>query len=131
LKSATAPPGVERFFAVLTACFTAFAIILSGVGFYATLAYVVTLQRREIGIRFALGASASDVRRLIAGQGLSLASLGLVLVVVRRLRPVPAPALPALRNLSHRSRCLDLRPRDLRRRRLFGYPRSSTPRRGR
>ncbi len=69
----------ERFFAVLTACFTAFATILSAVGFYATLAYVVTLQRREIGIRLALGASASAVRRLIAGQGLRLAAVGLLL----------------------------------------------------
>jgi putative ABC transport system permease protein len=72
----------ERFFAALVACFSAFALTLAAVGFYAMLSYVVTLQRREIGIRIALGASGAGVRRMVATQGLRLASLGLALGVL-------------------------------------------------
>lgn len=43
----------ERFFAVLVARFSAFALALAAVGLYAMLSYVVTLQQRAIGIRIA------------------------------------------------------------------------------
>jgi ABC-type antimicrobial peptide transport system permease subunit len=75
----------ERFSAVLVTCFTGVALLLAAVGFYATLSYVVTLQHREIGIRIALGASTSAVRRLVASQGLRLAVIGLALGAVAAL----------------------------------------------
>ncbi len=67
----------ERFLAVLVTCFTAIALVLAAAGFYATLSYVVALQRHEIGIRMALGASYADIGRLVISQGLRIAGVGL------------------------------------------------------
>ena len=64
---------------MLVGCFTAIALALAAVGFYAMLSYVVSLQRHEIGIRMALGASTGSVRRLVARQGLWLAGIGLAI----------------------------------------------------
>jgi putative ABC transport system permease protein len=67
----------ERFFAVLVTCFTGIALVLAAVGFYAVMAYAVWLERHEIGIRMALGASPWQVVRQVAGNGLRLAAVGL------------------------------------------------------
>jgi putative ABC transport system permease protein len=67
------------------ALFTAFgglALILSTVGLYGLLSYLVTQQRRGIGVRIALGAEARDVRRLVVGRGLRLTSIGLMVGLV-------------------------------------------------
>jgi putative ABC transport system permease protein len=47
------------------------------VGLYGVLAYGVTLRRREIGVRMALGATVRDVTRMIARRGIVLAALGI------------------------------------------------------
>jgi putative ABC transport system permease protein len=67
----------QRFFSVLMTCFTGIALMLAAVGFFAMLSYSVSLQRHEIGVRIALGASYWSVIRLVMGEGLRLVGLGL------------------------------------------------------
>ncbi len=74
--AATAGPrlltGVLVTFAVLTA-------VLAGIGVYGLLAWTVSDRRRELAIRLALGAQPRALARLVTGQGLMLALLGVVL----------------------------------------------------
>jgi ABC-type antimicrobial peptide transport system permease subunit len=46
------------------------------IGVYGVMAYNVRRQRREFGIRLALGAGESSVRNLVIGRGLALAAIG-------------------------------------------------------
>jgi ABC-type antimicrobial peptide transport system permease subunit len=56
----------------------AVTLILGAVGLYGALAYVVTLRRRELGIRIALGASPRAVAAAITRYGMALTSVGIV-----------------------------------------------------
>jgi len=55
----------------------ALAVILAAVGLYSVMSYSVVQRTHEIGIRMALGASSSQVMRMIVGQGLKLALVGI------------------------------------------------------
>lgn len=69
--------GRPRFLSALTALFGSLAGLLAMVGVYGVMAYNVRRQRREYGIRLALGAGPGAVGRLVLGRGLGLAMLGL------------------------------------------------------
>jgi ABC-type antimicrobial peptide transport system permease subunit len=71
-----------RFTMLLMTVFAAIAVVLSAIGLYGVIAYAVAQRTREIGIRIALGATRREIARRIAGQGLSLAGLGLVIGLV-------------------------------------------------
>jgi putative ABC transport system permease protein len=74
-----APLARPRFQTVIVAGFATLALLLSVVGTYATLSFFVRQRRREIGIRMALGAAPSNVRRLVLRQGLTIGALGVPL----------------------------------------------------
>jgi putative ABC transport system permease protein len=57
------------------------ALLLSGVGIHGLLAYTVAQRSQEIGVRLALGATASGVARMIVLDGLRLAALGILVGV--------------------------------------------------
>jgi predicted permease len=69
----------RRAAAVLCLAFAGLALLLAAIGLYGVLAYTVTQRTREFGIRVALGAGRADVLRMVVGQGLKLAALGLAI----------------------------------------------------
>jgi ABC-type antimicrobial peptide transport system permease subunit len=68
----------ERLTATLASLFAAIAVLLTAVGLYGLLAYVVTQRRREIGIRMALGAQTVDIGVLVGRQALVMVVGGIV-----------------------------------------------------
>jgi ABC-type antimicrobial peptide transport system permease subunit len=66
------------FMLVLLAIAAAMALALSVVGIYGVISYIVSQRTREIGIRLALGAQPSAVKRMFVRYGLAVAALGVV-----------------------------------------------------
>ena len=69
----------QRFNMLLMTVFGGSALLLAAIGIYGLMAYSVEQRTQEIGIRLALGASAGDVRRMVVGQGMRLALVGVVI----------------------------------------------------
>jgi len=68
-----------RFQTLLLACFAGMALLLSAIGLYAVLSYMVAQRTFEIGVRMALGAQRADVLRMIVRRGLTLALAGIAI----------------------------------------------------
>jgi predicted permease len=69
----------QFFGASMLSVFGALALMLVALGLYGVLSYTVTQRTRELAIRVALGASATDVTGLVVRQGLTMTAAGLVL----------------------------------------------------
>ena len=91
-----------RFQAALLSSFAVLALLLSAIGLFGLISYGAAMRRREIGIRIALGALPRQIFSLIAGGGIRLVLLGLVLGC--------AASLAATRLLS--SLLFEIRPTD-------------------
>jgi predicted permease len=90
----------ERLLATLALFFAAIALLLAGIGLYGVLNYSVLQRRREIGIRIAVGAQASDIaRRVTAGVFAmvltgALAGIALGMISVRSIETLLYQAKP-------------------------------------
>jgi putative ABC transport system permease protein len=74
-----------RFYMTLLTGFAALALILCAIGIYGVIAYLVGERSREIGIRIALGATASRVVSMIVRDGIVMVGAGLVIGVAGAL----------------------------------------------
>jgi predicted permease len=72
----------QRIAAVLLGVLGFLALGIATVGLYGVVAYSVVQRTREFGIRMALGALASDVRRMVVTQGLRLGAIGIALGIL-------------------------------------------------
>src|SRR5258708_34845913 len=68
-----------RFGTFMLAIFSGVALVLSAIGLYGVLSYLVSQRTREIGIRMAIGANRSQILRLIIGKAASLTGMGLLI----------------------------------------------------
>jgi putative ABC transport system permease protein len=83
ISSSLAQP---RFTATLLLVFAGVALVLASIGIYGVMSYSVTERTKEFGILMAVGAQPRDVLRMVLGQGLKLAAVG---VVIGLLATVP------------------------------------------
>lgn len=71
----------ERLVATLSGFFAILGALLAGIGLYGLLAYSVTRRTSEIGVRMALGATAGRILRMVLGEAMAVAGVGLLLGV--------------------------------------------------
>jgi predicted permease len=75
----------RRFSMILFSVFAGLALLLSSIGIYGVICYLVGQRTREIGIRVALGARRADVLRLVLGHGVRMAVVGVTIGVAASL----------------------------------------------
>jgi hypothetical protein len=90
-----------RLGAMLFTVFGALALVVAAVGLYGVIAYNVAQRMHELGVRIALGARATNILRLVIGQGLAFAATGVAIGLA--LATIASPAIkPLLYKLSPR-----------------------------
>ena len=57
--------------------FAVLALLLAGIGIYGVIAFAVTQRSGEFGVRMAIGADGSDIRRQVLGDGATLIGIGI------------------------------------------------------
>jgi putative ABC transport system permease protein len=79
LSTAVAP---ARWSTTLLGVFAGVALVIAVLGVFGVLSFVVTQRTRELGIRIALGAAPSQVRRLVVTRGVALVLVGVVTGII-------------------------------------------------
>jgi putative ABC transport system permease protein len=75
----------SQFLLALFGIFAGLALVLTIVGIYGVIAYSVAQRTREMGIREALGAAREHILRLVVGQGMALAGIGITIGLLASL----------------------------------------------
>ncbi len=75
----------SRFVMLLLGAFSVLALGLAAVGLYGAMSYLVNQRTQELGLRMALGASRTDVFKLVVGKGMRLALIGIAIGLVASL----------------------------------------------
>src|SRR5204862_8153498 len=79
----------QNFNMVLLSIFAGVALVLAAIGIYGLMSYSVQHRTQEVGIRIALGARPSDVRRMVMRNGMTLAFVGVFLGVLATIAVTP------------------------------------------
>jgi putative ABC transport system permease protein len=77
--------GAQRLLSFLISIFAGLSLVLATVGLYGVLSYSTARRFREFGLRFALGATPNDVRKLIFGHGFRLFAAGCIVGLIAAL----------------------------------------------
>ena len=76
----------QRISVTILVVFAGLAVVLAAIGLYGVMASTVSQSSRELALRMALGARASDLLRLVLSKGLALTAVGFVLGLVAALQ---------------------------------------------